>query len=65
MDKSVISTQKTYSREYGLNERVARKTVNIINKFQTHGTQSSTDGKGTVVGDAVGEMTDTLNKWKN
>jgi hypothetical protein len=27
--------------------------------------QSSTDGKGTEVGDAVDEMTDTLNKWKN
>jgi hypothetical protein len=38
MDKSVVLSQRT-SREYGLNERVARRTVyNIINKFQTHGT---------------------------
>jgi hypothetical protein len=39
LDKSVVLTQRQ-SREYGFNERVARRTVyNIItDKFQTHGT---------------------------
>jgi hypothetical protein len=63
MDKSVVLTQRTYSREYRLNERVARTAYNIIS-FKLVVQSSSTKGKGTVVGDAVGEMTDTLNKWE-
>jgi hypothetical protein len=66
MGKSVVLTQITYSREYGLNERVARRTVYsqiYLISFKLM-VQSSTDGKGRVVGDAVCEMTDTLNKWK-
>jgi hypothetical protein len=56
-------TQRTYSREYGLNDRVARRTVYNIISFKLMVQSSSTGGKGTVVGDAVvGEMTDTLNK---
>jgi hypothetical protein len=61
MDKNVVFTQRT-SREYGL------VLQNELNKFQAYGKVRGYSPlpmeREQWSGDTVGEMMDTLNKWK-